>query len=122
MSDFSAFLRIRDLPIIFTFKVLLIIFQVGRCCRHKFITGKKWMPCILRFLRIFYVANISYFLILSMLSFFLIYSELGVKFFFLYNVIFCSHKLHIFLAFPTFLKYIKPCDLGYFKFTWFDVF
>ena len=88
MSALYDSLRISGFPILFPFNILVIRFQVGCRCRHKFIIGNKLMPRILRFLRIFSVANISYFLIFSRLSLFLIRYGFGVKFVSLYNASF----------------------------------
>ena len=61
------------------FSSLLNLLLIRRHCSHKFITGKKMIPLIPRFLQIFSVANISCFLIFSSLSLFLIHSGFVVR-------------------------------------------
>ena len=59
-----------------TFNLLLIRFQVWCGCSHKFISSKKSIPSIIFFVD-FSATDISSFLMLSRLSFFLIHSGSG---------------------------------------------
>ena len=50
------------LPILFPFKLILISFQVWRCCNHKFVSDENPMPPIPRFWQLFSATTIFSFL------------------------------------------------------------
>ena len=77
--------KILAFSIFFPFILNIIKFQVWRRCSHKCTTGKKLMPPFLCFLLLFSNANISSFLVLSRLSFFLINFGFRSKFASMYN-------------------------------------